>query len=246
MKNFILAFMAVSLAASLTLAESRGFVFKSAYTALDSKNYTGSLLAVGVESDSIEGFKLFPNYQRLERKFSGGVAIEESALDLQGVMLLPQNRYLEMDFFNSPSALILPRTALAAILHEGRGAFDLSGGLALRRYATVDSATANGDVTYSWDDVWFAGASVFVTFTDETLNAGHGHAEYRMTEEHRVRADIAGGKTLEDAGLSATFNAVSAEYTYRRPRWSVSGSVGQYWSTLRTENSVGLRFEVGL
>lgn len=190
-----------------------------------------------------DGYAAALGAHNLIRTFDDDTRFNETAYDFSGAAPLGSRAYIEADLSVSPDAILLPRTVGSLNPHWVSGSNDFSVGIGGNVYANSRAGFIHPLWIRSLREDLTVGLGTFQVRTDSWISSFHGDVDWKITPRHRARVDLAGGRTLEDAGLEATFNSLTAGYSYNLEHWSLGVSGTQYWSTTRPELSSFLRLE---
>lgn len=210
----------------------------------NSSSYLGKSAGIEAEYRDGENLAFGLGYETFGRTFLAGPDITDRigtftlSYDLQG------GRYFELSAARAPDAQIRPLTSVQLTPRLAAGKSDFSLGFGWNHYREMDAGLLRPSYMYFFSDQLRAAIAIPVLRTNQTLVAEQFSVTDAFTDLHSLRFDVAGGRTLEDAGLQADFNTLSVEYGYRFLSLTIFGSVGTYWSTSRTEQNYGLRMEL--
>jgi hypothetical protein len=208
-----------------------------------SARYDGSILQAGVDAAVTEDFRIGASVLTLSREYDGGASISDSSFGLASSYNYDDGVYFEGRAETSPDAEILPKWAFVLTPHKVVGATDFGLGLDYRVYPAVTAGTIHPSVRHEFGSGVAATIGSFITRSDSTLTAYHCDLAVATFKNQMARFSVAGGKSLEDAGVSAGFSSVYAGYTIPLGRFTLGVDANRYWSDLRVETSVGLKLE---
>lgn len=208
----------------------------------NSDRYNGELIQVGAEAKPWERWTTGLGALFLSRHY-GSTSINDASVVAAVSRSFDGGRYFESGVSFSPDAKILPRWTAALTPHQVLGSTDFSLGFDYREYEKVIAGSIHPAVRHDFGDRFAISAGSFIARSYKTMSSFHGDVIYKPFQFQTAKLSVAGGETLEDAGVSATFSSVYLSYGFTMGRWGLIFDGTNYWSSLRHETSFGLRIE---
>lgn len=207
-----------------------------------SDRYNGEIFQVGAEAKPWERWTTGLGAFFLSRHYSGA-NIDDASVVASAARAFDGGRYFESAVSFSPDAKILPRWTASFMPHQVLGSTDIALGFDYREYEKVTAGTLHPLVRHDFSDRFAVAAGAFLARSHKTMSSVHGDLIYKPFEYQTAKLSVAGGESLEDAGVSATFSSVYLSYGVALGRWGLIFDGTNYWSSLRHETSFGVRVE---
>ena len=186
-------------------------------------------------------FTLGVSADHVDRVYGDGTPVQDTIFAIRGTTWAAERTYIETSFAQSTTADIYARWSAIITPHQLIGTTDYSLGFRYDEYKRSTAGSLIPGVFHSFSDDFGIGLSAYLVRTNTLSTAVSGQVFWRFLPRHTIRVILAGGRTIEDAGIVANFTSETARYMYRVcPHWEIGIFGGNYSSDIRKEQSLGL------
>ena len=186
-------------------------------------------------------FTLGVSADHVDRTYGDGTPVSDTILAIRGTTWAAERTYIETSYAQSTTADIYARWSALVTPHQLVGTTDYSLGFRYDEYKRSTAGSLIPGIFHSFSDDLGVGFAAYLVRTDTLSTAVSGQVFWRFFPRHSIRVILAGGRTIEDAGIVANFTSETARYMYRVcPHWEIGFFGGNYSSDIRKEKSFGL------